>query len=107
MKKQLKETLIFSTRGPAKVITHGYNTQINGLDVIMTINDDQSYVIVHTKSGLSLGVWFGAPTKAVKFANKYLKDFDFSQNADDLTKDGKLGKCVYNAKKKRGDISGT
>lgn len=102
MKSQLKETSMMGRRGLAKVITHGYNTQINGLDVIRVIDADKNYVIVHTKSGLSLGVWFEAPTKAVRFANKYLKGFDFTQTTDDLTKDGKLGKCVYNAKVEEG-----
>lgn len=84
--------------GYRRVTTHGYSTHVNGLDVIRVIGPDKKFCIVQTISGLSIGVYFHCHTRAVKFANKYLKDFDFTQYANDLLRDGSLGKCVYNAK---------
>ena len=103
MKKQIKETTIMGKRGPQGVITYGYNTQVNGLDVVRVIyGDEEEFTPIHVKSGLSIGIHFTGYVKAVKFANKYLKGFDFTQDADDLIRDGKLGKCVYNAKIREG-----
>lgn len=99
MKRQIKETSIISGRGPVRIITYGYNTQVDGLDVIRTIDKKgKKFTIVHRKSGISLGVYFPSAIRGAKFANKYLKDFDFTQYANDLLRDGKLGKCIYSAK---------
>lgn len=98
MKKQIKETLVMGKRGPQRVITHGYDTQIIGLDIIRTINrNGKEFTPVHRKSGLSLAVYFPTATKAMKFANKHFTGFDFMQNKDDLLMDGKLSGCVKNA----------
>ena len=99
MKRLIKETTISGKRGPQRVITYGYNTEIDGLDVVRIPQEDRiGYTPIHTKSGLSVSVCFTSATKAIKFANKYLKDFDFTQDKDDLLRDGKLGECVHNAK---------
>ena len=103
MKRQIKETLISGKRGPQRVTTYGYNTQVNGLDVVRVVHsDEKEFTPIHVKSGLSIGIHFTDYVKAVKFANKYLKCFDFTQDEDDLLRDGKLGKCVYNAKIREG-----
>ena len=102
MKRQIKETLISGKRGPQRVTTYGYNTQVNGLDVVRVVHSEKEFAPIHVKSGLSIGIHFTDCVKAVKFANKYLKCFDFTQDEDDLLRDGKLGKCVYNAKIREG-----
>ena len=102
MKKQIKETTIMGKRGPQRVTTYGYNTQVKGLDVIRVDGNGKEFTPIHVKSGLSIGIHFTDYVKAVKFANKYLKGFDFTQDVDDLIRDGKLGKCVYNAKIREG-----
>lgn len=101
-KKQIKETSIMGSRGPVRVITYGYDTKIIGLDVIKVIGIDKEFTITHRKSGFSLGVYFGGYMKAVKFANKYLKAFDFLQNAKVLQTDEKLATCIRAAKEKEG-----
>lgn len=99
MKRLIKETTIGGNRGPRRVITYGYNTGIDGLDVVRSIDRcKEEFTPIHIKSGLSVAVYFTSATKAVKFANKYLKGFDFTQDKDDLLRDGKLGECVFNAK---------
>ena len=98
MKRQLKETSIMGKRGPQRVITYGYNTQINGLDVVRVVGPDKEFCIVLSKSGLSIGVYFTGHARAIKFANKYLKGFDFTRDPNKITRDRKLRKCVYNAK---------
>lgn len=97
MKRLTKETTIYGNRGPQKVITYGYNTQVKGLDVIRADGTGREFTPIHRKSGLSISVYFPSATKAVKFANKYLKGFDFTQDKDDLLRDGKLSECVLNA----------
>lgn len=102
MKRQIKETTILGKRGPRRVITYGYDTQIEGLDVIRVDGYGRLFTPIHKRSGLSISVYFPNPTKAIKFANKYLKGFDFTQDKDDLLKDGKFGKCVHDAKIREG-----
>lgn len=98
MKRQIKETTIIGNRGPQRVITYGYDTKVDGLDVIRTIDDERGrFSAVHMKSGLGIGVYFTSATKAIRFVNKYLTGFDFMQDKDDLLKDGKLSRCVYEA----------
>ena len=105
MKRQIKETTIMGKRGPQRVTTYGYNTKVEGLDIIRVIDDmPGKFTAVHVKSGLSIGVYFPTATRIVKFVNKYLTTFDFTQDKDILLKDGKLGECVLNAKIKGGYI---
>lgn len=101
-KKQIKETLMMCHRGPAKVITFGYDTQVVGLDVIKVIGIDKEFTITHRKSGLSLGVYFTAYTRAIKFANKYLKGFDFLQDSKTLQANKELPACLRATKTKEG-----
>ena len=103
MKRQIKETTIRGERGPQRVITYGYDTKINGLDVIRIIDDKpKKFTAVHVKSGLSIGIYFPTATKAIKFVNKYLTAFDFTQDVDALLRDGKLEDCILNARIKEG-----
>ena len=102
MKRQIKETTVLGKRGPQRVITYGYNTQIDGLDVIRCDGNRKQFVPIHRISGLSIDLDFPSAIKAVKFANKYLKDFDFTQSKDDLLRDGKLEKHVHDAKIREG-----
>lgn len=103
MERQIKETSIMGKRGQQRVITYGYNTQVDGLDIIRAVDSNtKEFTPIHRKSGRSLSVYFPTATKGVKFANKYLKDFDFTQDKDALLKDGKLGDCVRNAKIEEG-----
>lgn len=96
MKRQIKETSIQGKRGAQRVTTYGYDTEFDGLDVIM-VAETNEFTLIHRKSGLSLSVYFTTPTKALKFASNYLHGFNFTQDVDELIEDGKLGKCVYNA----------
>ena len=98
MKRQIKETTIMGKRGPARVITYGYDTKTKGLDVIRVDGTDREFTPIHRKSGLSIGVYFPSATKAIKFANKYLTGFDFTQDKDELLRDMKLSNCVLEAK---------
>lgn len=102
MKRLMKETTILGNRGPQRVITYGYDTQVKGLDVIRVDGIGKEFTPIHRKSGLSISVYFTSVTKAVKFANKYLKGFDFTQDKDNLLRDGKLRECVLNAKIREG-----
>lgn len=103
MKRQIKEAMVQRRRGPTRVVTYGYDTKINGLDIIGNIDGIcGKFTVVHVKSGYSIGIYFGTASKAFKFANKYLTGFDFTQDSEDLLRDGKLGECVLNAKIKKG-----
>ena len=104
MKRQIKETTITGKRGPQRVITYGYDTKIKGLDVVRVVRLDgfdgagQRFTPMHRKSGLSVSVYFPTATKALKFANKYLTGFDFTQDKDSLLSDRKLCNCIIEAK---------
>lgn len=99
MKRQIKETTILGKRGQQRVITYGYDTGIDGLDVVRTTDrNTKEFTPIHTKSGFSLSVYFISAIRAVRFANKYLKGFDFTQDIDKLLNNKKLRKCVIDAK---------
>ena len=102
MKRQIKETSIRGRRGPQRVITYGYGTQVIGLDVIRVVEPDERFCIVQSKSGISMGIYFASYIKAVKFANKYLKGFDFTRNTKEMELDKDLYKCIKNARDKEG-----
>lgn len=103
MKRQIKETSILGRRGPVRIITYGYNTQVDGLDVIRTIDKKgKKFTIVHRKSGISLGVYFPSAIRAAKFANKYLKDFDWSRDVMEIQIDRDLYKYIKATKNKEG-----
>lgn len=103
MKRQIKETTVSRRLGAARVITYGYDTKVNGLEVIRIIDDGpKKFTAIHVKSGLSICVYFPTATKAIKFVNKYLTGFNFTQDEDDLLRDGKLGEYILNATRKEG-----
>lgn len=97
MKKIIMETSIHGKRGPQKVITYGYNTKVAGLNVIRVMGPEKEFCIIQEKTGLSLGVYFTAYTKAIRFANNYLIDFDFNRNAKEISWDYDLRKCIMDA----------
>jgi len=98
MKRQVKETLCRRNRGTAKLITYGYDTKIEGLAVVRTIDAlCKEFVLIHEKSGLSIGVHFLTVTGAMEFANKYLTGFDFILDKEALMRDNKLSECIKNA----------
>jgi hypothetical protein len=79
------------------VITYGYNTEVNGLNVVRVVDENKEFCIVHDISGMSMGIYFTAHTKAVRFANKYLIDFDFKRSAEKIKLDNNIRECIGNA----------
>lgn len=97
MERLLKETLFTNNKGiPCKVITYGYDTEVDYLDVVMVIDSPcgDTYTLIHRGSGISLCIYLKSHTELIRLANKYFKGFDFTQNEYDLIRNGKLGKLV-------------
>lgn len=97
MKKTIMETSIHGKRGIQRVVTYGYNTKIDGLNVIRVVGSEKEFCIIHAKSGASMGIYFTAYTKAIRFTNKYLADFDFNKSMKELQSDNRLRKCIMDA----------
>ena len=102
MKRQIKETTLLGKRGPQRVITYGYDTKIKGLDVIRVNGNSKEFTLIHRKSGLSIDVYCTSATKAIRFANKYLAGFDFTQSKNDILNNKKILECVHAAKIREG-----
>lgn len=97
MKKTIMETSVYGKRGIQRVNTYGYNTKIDGLNVIRVVGSEEEFCIIHAKSGASMGIYFKAYTRAVRFANKYLADFDFNRSMKELQSDNGLCGCIMDA----------
>jgi len=100
MKKTIMETRIQGKHGSQMVITYGYKTKVPGLSVVRSVALDRAFCIIHAKSGLSLGIFFTAFTKAIGFANKYLINFDFNRSVKEIMSDYGIRKCLFDAKER-------
>jgi len=91
-----------TSRGASRVITYGYDTKIPGLAVMRVTCTGKLFTSIHVRSGLSILLYDESAMRIKRFVEKYLKDFDFLLNADNLTKDRSLWRCVRAHKSKEG-----